>query len=85
MDSELSQEIEVRVGMLQGSVLSTFLFVVVIDVVTEFAMEGALYELLYAYGLFVMCETMNGLVVSFLNGRRLLRARDHKLTLGKPR
>ena len=37
MDSELSEELEVKVGMHQGSVMSPFLIAVVVDVVTEFA------------------------------------------------
>ena len=37
VDSELSEKCEVEVGMYQGSVLSPFLFAVVVDVVTEFA------------------------------------------------
>ena len=36
-DSELSEEFEVTVGMHNKSVLSPFLFAVVVDVVTEFA------------------------------------------------
>ena len=48
VDSELSEEFEVKMGMHQGSVLSPFLFAVVVDVVTEFAREGVLSELLYA-------------------------------------
>ena len=36
-DYELSEEFDVKVGMLQGSLLSPFLFVVVVNVVTEFA------------------------------------------------
>ena len=58
VDSELSEEIEVKVGMHQGSVLSPFLFAVVVDVVTEFAREGALSELLYADDLVLMSEVM---------------------------
>ena len=34
VDLELSEEFEVKVGMHQGSVLSHFLFAVVVDVVT---------------------------------------------------
>ena len=46
VDSELLDEFEVKVGMHQGSVLSPFLFALVIDVVTEFVREGAQRELL---------------------------------------
>ena len=35
--SELSEELEVKVGMHQGSVLSPFLFALVVDVVKEFS------------------------------------------------
>ena len=41
VDSEMSEEFEVKVDMHQGSVLSHFLFAVVIGVVTEFARELA--------------------------------------------
>ena len=51
--SELSEESEVKVGMHQGSVLSPFLFVVVVDV-TIFSGEGALSELLYADDIVLM-------------------------------
>ena len=58
VDSVLSEEFDVKVGMHQGSVLSRFLFAVVVDVVTEFAREGALSELLYANDLVLMSETI---------------------------
>ena len=63
VDSELSYVFEVDVRMYQGSVLSSFLFAVVVDVVTEFANEGALSELLYADDLVLMSETIKGLRV----------------------
>ena len=42
MAYEMSEEIEVNVWMHQGSVLSPFVFAVVVDVVNEFASEGML-------------------------------------------
>ena len=48
MDSVLSEELEANVGMHQGCVLSSYLFALAIDVVTKFAREGVLSELLYA-------------------------------------
>ena len=41
---KLSEEFEAKVGMHQRSVLSTFLYTAVVDVVTEFSKEGALSE-----------------------------------------
>ena len=60
VDSGLSEEFEVKVGMHQGSVLSSFLFAVVVNVVIEFAREDALSELLYAGDLVLMSETIEG-------------------------
>ena len=60
--------------MHQGSVLSPFLFVVVVDVVTNFD-RGVLRELLYADDLVLMSDTIEGLRNEFLNRRGLLRAR----------
>ena len=59
VDSELSEEPDVKVGMHQGSVQSPFLFAVVVDVVTEFAREGGLSELMIA-DLVLMSETNEG-------------------------
>ena len=56
VDSEFSEEFEVKVMMHQGSVLSSFLFAVVVDV-TEFDRECVLSELLYDY-LVMMSETV---------------------------
>ena len=53
-------------GMHQGSVLSPFLIAVVVDVVTEYVKNGALSELLYAYDLVLMSETIEGLRNKFL-------------------
>ena len=65
VDSVMLEELEVKVRMHQRSVLSPFLqsinrvpFAVEVDVVTEFAIEGVLRELLYADDLVLMSETM---------------------------
>ena len=69
VDSELSEEFEVVVGMHQGCVLSHFLSSVLVDVVTEFAREVALSQLLHADDLVLMSETMEGLWNKFLKWR----------------
>ena len=58
--TQLSELFEIKVVMHQGSVLSPFVFTMVVDVVTEFAREGALSEL-YADDLVLMSETIEGL------------------------
>ena len=75
VDSELSAEVEVKVGMYQGSVLSPFLFAVVIVVVTEFAREGALSEILYADDLVLITDAIIGLRNKFMEWEEAFRAR----------
>ena len=55
-----------KTGVRVDSVLSPFLFAVVIDVVAKFAMEGALSELVYADDLVLMSEIIEGLRDMFL-------------------
>ena len=61
MYSELSEELDGKVGMHQGSVLSHFPFAVMVDVFTVFTSVGALSELRYAEDLVLMSETTEGL------------------------
>ena len=83
VDSELSEEFEVKVGVHQGSVLSPFLFAVVVDVVTEFAREGALIELLYAGDLVLMSETIKGLRNKLLKWKEAFESKGLKVILFK--
>ena len=50
VDPELAEEFEAKLGMHQGSALSSFNFSVVVDVLTELARDGVLSELLYVIG-----------------------------------
>ena len=83
VDSELSEEFEVKVGIHQGSVLSPFLFAVVVDVVTESAREGALSEFLYPDDLVVMSEIIKGLSNRFLKWKEAFESKGLKVNLGK--
>ena len=55
---------------------------VVVDVVTEFAREGALSELLYADDLFLMSDAIEGLRNKFLKWMEI-ESKDLKINLGK--
>ena len=70
--------------MHQGTALSPFLFVVVIDVVTKFAREGALSELQYDDDLVLMSETFDGLRNKFLKWKEAFRSKGLTANIGKP-
>ena len=53
------------------------------DVVTEFAMEGALSELLYADDLVMMSETTDGLRNKFLERKEVFQSKYLMVILGK--
>ena len=59
--SGLSEEVFVKVGVYQGSVLSRLLFAMMIDEVTENARKGKIKQILYAEDLVLMRKTMEKL------------------------
>ena len=79
LDSEMSGEFEVKVGMHQGYVQSPFVFAVVVDVVTEFT--RVLSELLYADDLVLMSETIEGLRNKFLKWKEAFESKGMKVNL----
>ena len=79
----MSEDIEFKVVMHQGSVLSLFLFAEVVDVVTEFPIEGALSELLYADDLILMCGTIDGNRNKFIKWKEAFESKGLKVNLGK--
>ena len=56
VDTELSEDFQVKMWMHQRSVLSAFLFAVVVDIVAELSRDDMLSELLYADDLLLMSE-----------------------------
>ena len=69
--------------MHQLSVLSPFHSALMVNVVTEFAREGALSELLYADDIFLISETIQGLKDNFLKWREAFEGKGLKVNLGK--
>ena len=56
-----------------------------VDIVTEFARESVLNELLYADDLVLMSETIEGLRNKFSNLKETFETKGLKVSLGKPR
>ena len=83
MHFEFSEELEVNVGMHQGSVLSPFLFAVVVDVVAEFSRWSAISELLYADDLILMNETIEGIWNKFLKWKESFESKVLKVNIWK--
>ena len=65
MHYEISLELDIKVQMHQGSVLSLFLPALVVDFVTELANEVELSKLTHIGHLFVMCERVDELKNKF--------------------
>ena len=78
-----SEEFWVRVGVLQGSVLSPLIFAIVVDVVTEHAREGLLNEILYADDLVLMSESLDELRERFQRWRSELEDKGLRVNVGK--
>ena len=85
LDSELSNEFEVNVEMHQGSMLSSFIFALVVSVVIEFARVGSLNELLCVDEFVLMSETIEGLRDKFLKWKESFESKGLMFSLGKLR
>ena len=62
--------------------LSYFLFAVVVDVVSEFATEGVLCELLYADDFALMSKTFEGLRNKFFGWKEAFESKGLKVNAG---
>ena len=82
VDCDLSEEFEVKVEMQQWSEQSPFISAVVVDVVTVFAREGALSELLNADDLVKIIKTIQELRNKFLRWKEALKSNGVNVNLG---
>ena len=81
--SGTSEEFGVWVGVHQGSVLSSLIFAIVANVVTEHAKEELLNEILYKNDLVLMSENLDDLRERFQRWRSALEDNGLKLNAGK--
>ena len=81
MDYELPEELEVKVRMHQGSLLSPYLHAVVVDVVTKLVRECEISKLMYADDLGLMSETIEGLRNKFLKWKEAFESKGSKVNL----
>ena len=81
--STLSSAFDVGVGVHQGSILSPFLFAIVMDVVCGSAMEGLLYEILYADDLVLMADSMIELQAKYSKWKEALERKGLKVNVAK--
>ena len=82
-DAGLIESFEVKVDLLQGSVLSPLLFAAVMDVVSSEARSGLPSELLYADVIVIMAPTMEQLGRLVAEWRASLLDKGLKVNAGK--
>jgi len=83
IETQLSEEFFVRVGVHQGSVLSPLLFSIVLDVISENVKEGLMYEILYADDLVLISENMDDLKEKFYKWKEAFETKGLKVNLRK--
>ena len=81
--SEFSEEFYVAIGVHWGFVFLSWLFAIVVDVVTENTKEGLIKEAFYVDDLVLMSEMMEGLKKRFLKWRSALESKGLKMNLEK--
>ena len=83
VESGLSEEVSVKVGVHQGSVLSPLLFAMAIDEITENARKGWMKEILYRNDLVLTGETLKELRENFDEWREAFESKGIRVNLGK--
>jgi len=79
----LTEPFEIGVGLHQGSALSPFLFIMVMDVVTTGCRTGLPWELLFADDLVIIAETEEELQRRWLDWQRDMASQGLKVNTGK--
>ena len=82
VEGEDSKAFMVRVGIYQGSVLLPFIFVVVMDVMTEEVVKEG-HALMYADDLVLICETKEEARQRFVAWRNALESKGLKVNISK--
>ena len=69
INSSFSEELEVQVGVHQGSVLSPVLFIIVLEALSHKFCVGSPWEMLYADDLVILAEKFDGLMTNMAFGK----------------
>ena len=83
VESGMSEDFFVKVGVHQGSVLSPLLFAMVLNKVTENSRKGWMKQILYANDLVLMGKTVKELRKNFDERKEALESKGMKVNLGK--
>ena len=83
VDGELSSSFSVKIGVHQGSALSSLLFIMVMDVLTEDVRDGSLMELLHANDLVLCGESLNEVVDKSWRWKNAVEGKDLRVNVDK--
>ena len=83
IDGEISSSFSVKVGIHQGSALSPLLFIMVMDVLTEYVRDGSLMELLYADDLVLCGELLNKVLDKYERWKYTVEGKGLRVNVNK--
>ena len=83
VDEGFSKEIEVKVGVHQGSVLSPLLFIIVLETLSREFRAGVPWEDLYADDLFIIADSLEECVRRLLIWKKAMEKKGLRVNAGK--
>ena len=83
VDGELSSSFSLKVGFHQRSALSPFLFILVMNVLTEYVRDGSLMELLYVDDLVLFEESLNEIMDKYGRWKNEVEGKGLRVNVNK--
>ena len=83
VNGEYSEEFPVKVGVHQGSVLSSLLFILALEALSQDFLTRAPWKLLYADGLLIMADSLEECIARLTAWKDAIEKKGYRVNMSK--